>query len=357
MGNRSGAPRLYRHIAALLDSGKPFAVATIINKFGSGPRDRGARMIITESGKTFGSVGGGLLESAVLRRSGEVIASRRAALVGFSLDGEIVDASAMACGGRVEALIEPFDETMAERRAVYGKIAERLVLRKRSILVTAIGADGGGVTALVALAGAEGLIAGDPEALKDLEGNFIDTEAPVTVPDKPAPLRRYIEPVEPADAVYLFGAGHISRSLEPLCRLVGFETCIIDDRAECANLALFPGADRIIVISSYDNAFDGIAVDRNSGVVIVTHGHACDAAVLYQALRSEAGYIGMIGSARKREVCYAEMRRRGLGDGDIARVHCPVGLPIGAETPEQIAVSIVAELVADRSGRGAHAGK
>ncbi len=356
MSNRSGAPRLFRHIDTLLDSYEHFATATIIDKTGSGPRDRGARMVITESGKTFGSVGGGLLESAILRMSGEVISSRRAALVRFSLDGEIVDASAMACGGLMEALIEPLDRTMAGPRAVFGKIAERLALRKRSFIVTAIDdAGASGVQTRTALLGEEGFIAGDPEALKDIEGNVVETEAPLTVPERGGSLRRYIEPVKPADTVYLFGAGHICRSLEPLCRLVGFETCVIDDRADFACPALFPGADRIILAASYDGAFDDIVIDGNAALVIVTRGHAFDAAVLYRALRSEAGYIGMIGSARKREVCYAEMRRRGLGDGDIARVRCPVGLPIGAETPEEIAVSIVAELVSTRSARETHA--
>jgi xanthine dehydrogenase accessory factor len=134
---------------------------------------------------------------------------------------------------------------------------------------------------------------------------------------------------------------------------VGFRVIVADDREAFANRERFAEADDVVVIADFESALSMFAVDENTYVVIVTRGHRHDKSVLAQALRSKAGYIGMIGSARKRDTIYNVLRQEGICEADIARVHCPIGLAIGAETPEEIAVSIVAELIARRAGSAA----
>jgi xanthine dehydrogenase accessory factor len=130
---------------------------------------------------------------------------------------------------------------------------------------------------------------------------------------------------------------------------VGFRTVVLDDREEFADRGRFPWVDEIHVLESFERAMDGLVINDESYLVLVTRGHAHDRTVLAQALRTTAGYIGMIGSRRKREAIYAALLEAGFTPRDLERVHCPIGLDIGAETPEEIAVSILAELIQMRA--------
>jgi xanthine dehydrogenase accessory factor len=161
-----------------------------------------------------------------------------------------------------------------------------------------------------------------------------------------------VEPTVLPGTVYLFGAGHVSRPVAELASVVDFQTVVLDDRAEFSNAERFPKADQIKVIPSFHQAFEGLDIDRDSYVVILTRGHLHDKTVLEQALKSNAGYIGMIGSRRKRDLIYQELLGKGFAKNELERVCAPIGLAIGAETPEEIAVSIVAELIQVRAGRG-----
>ena len=163
--------------------------------------------------------------------------------------------------------------------------------------------------------------------------------------------RFFIEPLSSEGTVYIFGAGHIGQKLAQLTKFVGFRTVVLDDREEFANRELLGSADRIVVLSSFDDAMRDLTIDEESYLVIVTRGHVHDKTVLGQALRTRAGYIGMIGSRKKRDATYEVLAREGFTTQDFARVHSPIGLSIGAETPEEIAVSIVAELIQARAGR------
>jgi xanthine dehydrogenase accessory factor len=124
---------------------------------------------------------------------------------------------------------------------------------------------------------------------------------------------------------------------------------ILDDREEFANRELLGSADEILVLKAFDEAMKDLKIDQESYLVIVTHGHAHDKTVLEQALRTHAGYTGMIGSRKKRDATYEVLAREGFSKQDLARVHSPLRLNIDAETPEEIAVSIVAELIQARA--------
>jgi xanthine dehydrogenase accessory factor len=158
-----------------------------------------------------------------------------------------------------------------------------------------------------------------------------------------------IEPVFPAETVFLFGAGHVAQPTARLAAFVGFRVRVVDDRAEFANAERFPEAEEVRVAADFDSALKGFAIDRRAFIVIVTRGHLHDQTVLMQALRTEAAYIGMIGSRRKRDHIFNALLKQGFTEADLKRVHSPIGLDIDAETPEEIALSIVAELVQARA--------
>jgi xanthine dehydrogenase accessory factor len=160
-----------------------------------------------------------------------------------------------------------------------------------------------------------------------------------------------VEPLGREGCVVIFGAGHVSQALAPLAKGVGFRTVVCDDREEFANRDRFPSADEVLVLDSFEDSLNGVEIGEESYLVIVTRGHAYDKTVLGGALATSACYIGMIGSRRKRDAIYGALMEEGFTRTDLDRVHCPIGLDIGAETPEEIAVSIVAELIRARARR------
>ncbi len=154
----------------------------------------------------------------------------------------------------------------------------------------------------------------------------------------------FIEPIKALPAVYIFGAGHIAQPLSRMAGIAGFKVTVVDDRPTFANRERFPEADAIYG-ESFDEAFSQLEAGDNSYIVIVTRGHLHDQHVLKWALGTDARYIGMIGSKRKINTIYKSLKEEGVPEGEFKRVHAPIGLDIGAETPEEIAVSILAEIV------------
>ena len=171
-------------------------------------------------------------------------------------------------------------------------------------------------------------------------------------------LIEYIDADSPEDFVeefnlqttaYIFGAGHVGLALEPVLRYINFKTVAIDDREEYANRERFPKASEVKVISDFKHAFDGIETDENSYIIIVTRGHMGDYDVLKDALKQKSAYVGMIGSRKKNAMLFDMLRKEGYAEEDIKRIHAPIGLSIQAETPEEIAISIAAELIQVRA--------
>lgn len=168
----------------------------------------------------------------------------------------------------------------------------------------------------------------------------------------------YIEAADPGEfldefklksTAYIFGGGHVAYALEPVLRHIDFETVVIDDRSEFSNSSRFPYAEQTITVDSFKNAFHGLELDENSYIIIVTRGHRGDLEVLRDALKTQHAYLGMIGSRRKNEALFDTLRREGVDEKLISEVFAPIGLDIGAETPEEIAISIAAEIIKVRS--------
>jgi xanthine dehydrogenase accessory factor len=162
-------------------------------------------------------------------------------------------------------------------------------------------------------------------------------------------IRYFVQSIDSTVQVVIVGAGHVGQALATLCHFVGFKAIIIDDRPEFASRERFPTAEDIRIPASLEDCFSDMAITEEYYVVIVTRGHAFDRSVLAQSLRTPAGYIGMIGSKTKRDAVYKSLLGEGITTEAIGRVHSPIGLAIGAQTPEEIAVSIVAEMIAVRA--------
>ena len=162
----------------------------------------------------------------------------------------------------------------------------------------------------------------------------------------------FIEEFDVKSTAYIFGAGHVGQALEPILRYIGFSTVVLDDRAEFANQDRFRDADLVKVINSFEDAFAGIPTDENSYIIIVTRGHSYDYTVLRQALGKRKAYVGMIGSKGKVADTMKRLETEGFSRGELERVYSPIGLSIFAETPEEIAVSVAAEMIKVRAGHG-----
>ncbi|MFB3917689.1 MAG: XdhC family protein [Terriglobales bacterium] len=165
-------------------------------------------------------------------------------------------------------------------------------------------------------------------------------------------LEIFVEPVLPVSVLYLFGAGHIARNVYKIARIAGFEVVVVDDRENYANRERFPEASEIFA-DDFERITAQLAPGESAFIVIVTRGHRDDMRVLRWAVETPARYIGMIGSKRKVLSIYRELEQQGVPPERFERVHAPVGLEIGAVTPEEIAVAIVAEMIAVRRGREA----
>ncbi len=340
-------------ICHLLEEGEDLVLATVIGHSGSTPRSVGTKMVVRPCGAIVGTIGGGLVEFHAQKLAREVFNSGRALTETVEFTG--ADAAAtdqMICGGKMEILIELLLADPDNVREIKELI---LLLQKRhkGFLVKTIDTTGDMVRRMpwCLVQGGEVTLGNFPWSaplLADITAEAARAKHPLAVVGEEK--RFFVEPTVLPGSVFLFGAGHVSRPVAEMAHMVDFRTVVLDDRPDFANADRFPNADGINVISSFHQAFDGLEIDRDSYLVIVTRGHLHDKTVLEQALKTKAGYIGMIGSKRKRDLIYRELLDKGFTSEDLGRVYAPIGLAIDAETPEEIAVSIVAELIQVRAG-------
>ena len=155
----------------------------------------------------------------------------------------------------------------------------------------------------------------------------------------------FVEPILPDPKLILMGAGHIGQTVAQVAHRVGFNVAVVDDRESFANRERFPQAEELVV-AAFEEGFDAITVSQTSFILIATRGHGYDQVVLEQALQTPAGYIGMVGSRRKTQIIVQKLLEKGISPRALSRLYAPIGIEIGSETPEEIAVSVVAELIA-----------
>ena len=350
---------LFTEILQCLERGEPVVVATVAGHSGSTPRTSGSKMVVHGDERISGTVGGGALEGDVIRSAMNLFATRRGAILFYDLNETTATHDLdLVCGGRMHVFLEyvPADPLTID---VYRTLLDSITSSRRALLAALLRGDDDHLEVTRSVFTADGLpvdpvLEGIPES-KELKEALAAVD-----PDDAASLlplgsdRLFIEPVIPPDKVYLVGAGHVSLEVAWLTARLGFRTVVIDDRAEFASKERFPMAETVRVCPDFDDVFEGFPMGDDSYIVILTRGHRYDQKTLAQALASDAGYIGMIGSARKRDTIYRGLSDDGVDPSEFERVHCPVGLDIEAETPAEIAVSIAGQLIEHRAGRRSH---
>jgi len=315
---------VWRAAADLARAGTPGAIATVARVRGSTPVPSGTKMLVGATGRLIGSVGGGCVEADVIGAALDAQARRQPAMMTHHLNADLAGDLGLSCGGTVDIFVEPL-------------VAEEAYIR---VLEAAAGADSGVVRTAVAWEAA-----GPVKSFEPL---------PVDAPrGEPATLSRdgrfVVERLIAAPRVLVFGAGHVGAAIGRAAAAAGFRVIVIDDRAEYADPARFEsGID--VLAADVEAALAQYPLNAADAVVIATRGHRNDALILERVATSPAGYVGLLGSRRKKVVVTKGLTGAGVPAHALKRVRVPVGLAIGAVTPEEIAVSVVAELIAWRRG-------
>jgi xanthine dehydrogenase accessory factor len=309
-----------------------------------------AKMLVTAGGGRMGTVGGGCMEAEITERALDVMQSRRPALSRHTLNSEMAGDYGLTCGGTASVFIEPVfgDECLA---AAYGAAAQASAAGEHAVMATSLEWPDRPIKALVAGSRVHG--EADPGIINAARRVRPDTEAPV--------LRRdyLLDPILSRPPLLVFGGGHVGGAVARAAAFSGWSVTVVDDRADYADAARHPLAERTVCCDFHDVAAV-VALTPRTYAVVATRGHQHDALLVDQLARHDLKYIGMLGSRRKVALTWRLLESWGHPPERLARVHAPIGLPIGADTPEEIAVSVVAEMIAvrragivRRGGRGA----
>ncbi|MCL5942240.1 MAG: XdhC/CoxI family protein [Actinobacteria bacterium] len=347
----------YEDILESLETTGRLALATLITRRGSAPGSLGAKMLIRPDGGTAGSIGGGCVEAEVWDAGRAVLESGEPQILAFRLNSADMAESGLICGGNVEILVEPLDST---HLPVMRGIVETRATKGRALLATVLPPGDGAAPvqpSFKVLLTPDGGVIGPgadvaPRDVLRAEGDKLPPGATrVVAGDEVAPgARVLLESIASPATLFVFGGGHLAEQIVPLAKRVHFHVTVVDDRPIFADPERFPEADEVLV-SEFAEAFDRLAIDGSSFVVIVTRGHLHDQLCLEKSLETDAAYIGMVGSRAKIKKTYQELEAKGVPRGRLEQVHSPIGLPIHARLPEEIAVSIVAELIQVRNSR------
>ena len=335
---------ILNQIIDYLQQGEPVAIGAIIKSTGSAPRDSGARILVRGNGQIHGTIGGGELEGKSIAAAVELLRNKQThCLLDFNLNTAEAAKAGMVCGGRQQVLVAVLQPT-PEILGLFLQLRDDFQQHRRPVLVTIIKDQDVPQHVLYHAKNTAEML---PEQLAvELNRKIARASSPFTVDNGSTKL--FCEPMARPKTIHFAGGGHVAQAAAQLASIIGFNVRVFDDRAEFANRQRFPLADRIEVIASFDNCLGALGPDDM--VVIVTRGHFHDREVLREALKSGAGYIGMIGSKTKRDATYNALRQEGFTDTDFAKVHCPIGLDLGGDSPAEIGLSIVAQLQQVRTG-------
>ena len=345
-----------------MQEGRQSALATVVHLEGSSYRRPGARMLIEDNGQLTGAISGGCLEGDALRKALLAMAEQKPMLVTYDTmdDDDAKFGVGLGCNGIIQVLIEPIDAN--EPNNPIQLLEEIAGKRQQAVLVT-----------LFSLQQKKSTQQGTCLLLKE-DGVIVDknnhlqlkdvllADATAAMENKQSVFKNYVSPqndvtafiemIQPALSLIVIGAGNDVIPLTKMADILGWETTVIDGRAANANKDRFETACKIIVAKP-ENVLSQISIDRQTVFLLMTHNFNYDKAMLQELIQRDIVYIGMLGPIKKLERIINEFKEEGLelNDQQRAVIHSPVGLDIGAETPEEIALSIVAEIKAALAGK------
>ena len=320
-----------------LKAGERVALATVISTWGSSPRPPGSYMAVSESGGLVGSVSGGCVEGAVIQAAQEVIKTQKPQRLHFGVADETAWEVGLACGGEIDIFVQPAEPSLLTA------LFARLTADEPSVLTTVVGGSAELLGAQV-LTDEEGeRIAGNKEALpadQELAQAYKHAEL-LSQGDREV----FVTRLAASPTLVMIGGGHIAVALAKIARTLNFRSVIIDPRKAFASAERFAHADQLIQTWP-QKAFQEFQLNSSTAVASLSHDPKIDDPALLAALHSNAFYIGALGSQRTQAKRRQRLLEAGLSEADLARLHAPIGLEIGAETPEEIALAIMAQVIA-----------
>ncbi len=346
-------------------AGEPVAVATVVETWGSAPRAAGAKMALTPAHRIAGSVSGGCVESAVFEAGVETLASGKPQLLRYGVADETAfEVVGLACGGTIEIFVERLSPALRQfwQRAFEEDRAAAtatVIAGPADFIGCKLMLDAGGhasasqplerfnaITMQMLTAAQIALREGASKRLflPSPEGGVRGGEMDES---EPQPIELFIDVTLPRPTLIIVGAVHIAIALTTLARALGYRVVIVDPRAAFASATRFPHADELVV-EHPRHAFADMPITRATAVVTLAHDAKLDDPALFAALQSEAFYVGALGGRKTRETRRQRLLLQGLSEAQLSRLHAPIGLPIGAKTPEEIALATMAQIVAEK---------
>jgi xanthine dehydrogenase accessory factor len=368
---------LFQEIISDLESGETVAMATIVRRKGSVPREVGAKMLVHRGGKISGTVGGGCGEAEVWRNALNVIDTKRPNIVQVDLTEEIAMESQGVCGGIFDVFVQPWHNALLPGQPTMRDFASTInasLEGEQGVVLATIIEAGGAWRPCIGqqmLAHENGETLGTlmlPDAPEGLTLQLIESAQKAISTGKPhiknveatlavarsaeaanAWAEIFIEPFVPNPVLLIAGAGHIAAPLASLAHLMNFSVSVTDDRASFASRERFTTAKQLLV-GDIESILQNYPITSRTHIVLVTRAHAHDVQGLRAIIDSPAAYIGMIGSQRRVWAVFKLLHEEGVPAGKLARVRAPIGLDLGGSTPEEIALCIMAEIIMLRHG-------
>jgi xanthine dehydrogenase accessory factor len=324
--------------------GERVALATVIRVKGSAPRPVGAKLIVSSGGCMAGSVSGGCVETTVYEELADILAGGPPRQLHFGITEDMIWDVGLACGGTIDLFCHELDP------ALVSTFGDYLQKGKPFALVTVVAAeDGLGATDLIT---AEAALAGRNQQVGSaIARKVLASRSEAGAVHKLAPgTELFVEPFLPPPVLVIIGGVHVAIPLTRFSKELGFYVIVVDPRAKFANRERFPEADEVL-LEWPDEALSHLDVDDATYLVLLTHDPKIDEPTLAAALKTGAAYIGAIGSRKTHARRFERMASWGITPEELDRVYSPIGLDLGGRTPEETALSIIAEVVTVKNGR------
>ena len=351
-----------------VSAGRKVAVATVVDVEGSGPRDEGATVAVNDAGEVAGAVSGGCVESVVVETALDVLQTRVPRIIEFlpADDDELATTVGLTCGGTIRVFVEPLDDVLRIELARPGPVAVATIVEGPGIgshLTVRPGADPVGNLGHPDLdhavtVDAEGDLTSARSGIRRYRGGPGACAGGVSLTDEvhPDDVTVFVHSFAVPPRMLVIGAVDFTAALVKMAKLLGFAVTVCDPRAAFATDVRFPEADEVTVGQPdrcLTEMHEAASLGPDDAVCVLTHDHRFDVPALAAALKTDAGYIGVMGSRRTHAQRVERLRAAGVGDDGLKRLMAPIGLDLGGRTPEETAVAICAEIVAVRSGRAA----
>jgi xanthine dehydrogenase accessory factor len=316
------------------------ALATVVATWGSAPRTVGGKMALAADGRIAGSVSGGCVENAVVEAGLGVLATGKPRLLKFGVSDDTAWSVGLACGGAIEVFVEPLSEE------TYGPVRDALREERPAAVATVLRGAEGEIGRKLAVF-SDGAVVGtiNPPSLEEARAALADGRSRrVAIGER----ELFVDVLLPSPRLVVVGGVHIAVALVTLAKTLGFRTILVDPRESFGNAKRFPHADQIV--SAWPaQALAELRVNAGTAVAVLAHDPKLDDPAIIAALASPAFYVGALGSSRTQEKRRARLLASGLDEGALSRLYAPIGLDLGGRSPEEIALAVMAQIVAARN--------